>query len=184
MITERTNLLPSVRARSLRRLYFMRLAVVGVSLFVAVVFIHGVLLLPSYLYLKDQVHERMTTLEALAQTLSGSEEQEVNARVSALGEESTYLAELADTPKASAAISAVIMLPRPGITLRGFSFAPGEGGAKMSVSGVATTRESLRSFERALADQPYVTATDLPISAYAKERDIDFVISLTGPFLP
>lgn len=183
MELELTNLLPEERMRSLRQVYFFRLAVVTVLLLSGVILVHGVLLLPSFMYLRNQVGERTAALTTLTATLAGSEEKEINERVAALAEDSAHLARLSSIPKASAAIRAIAALPRSGIRLTGFSFAPKEGaGATMSVSGVATTRESLRTFEQSLANQPFITSTDLPISAYAKERDITFTISLTGPF--
>lgn len=182
MELELTNLLPEERMRSLRRLYFIRLAVVAVVLLSGVILVHGVLLLPSYLYLRNQVGERAASLVALTTTLAGSEEKEISSRVAALGEDSAHLARLSSVPKASAAIRAITALPRSGIRLTGFSFAPNPGAeTMMSVSGVATTREALRTFEQSLANQPFITSVDLPISAYAKERDISFTISLTGP---
>lgn len=183
MELELTNLLPEERIRSLRRVYFIRLAVVAILLLSGVILVHAVLLLPSYLYLRNQVGERNASLTALTTTLAGSEEKEISARVAALSEDSAYLARLSSVPKASAAIRAITALPRSGIRLTGFSFAPKVGAeTTMSVSGVATTREALRTFEQSLADQPFITSADLPISAYAKERDIPFTISLTGPF--
>ncbi|MES2931754.1 MAG: hypothetical protein V4682_03620 [Patescibacteria group bacterium] len=183
MELELTNLLPEERIRSLRRVYFIRLAVVAVLLLSGVTLVHGVLLLPSFMYLRNQVGERTASLAALTTTLAGSEEKEISARVATLAEDSAHLARLSSVPKASAAIRAISALPRSGIRLTGFSFAPKEGAeAEMSVSGVATTREALRTFEQSLADQPFITSADLPISAYAKERDISFTISLIGPF--
>lgn len=180
-----TNLLPEERVRALRQLYFLRLAVVGVLLLSVVAIAHGVFLLPSYLYLRDTVEERKAELAQLSTTLAGTQEQEVSARVATLARDATRLAELGTTPKASAAVAAVIGLPREGIRLIGFSFAdePGDG-AKMTVSGVAASREDLRAYEQALSNAPYVAAADLPISAYAKERDIEFTITLTGSLTP
>jgi hypothetical protein len=179
-----TNLLPKERARTLRQLYFLRLAVVGVLLLAGAAVIHGVFLLPSYLYAKDLAKERSATLAAVTGTLAGSEEQMVGARVQSLAEDSAYLARLATTPKASAAVSAILALPRPGIILTGFSFAQAPGGALMHVSGTASTREALRTYEQALKAASFVAKADLPISAYAKERDIEFTVALSGPFLP
>lgn len=183
MELELTNLLPEERIRSLRRVYFFRLGVVAVLLLSGVTIVHGVLLLPSYMYLRNEVEERAASLVALTTTLAGSEEKEISTRVAVLAEDSAHLARLASVPKASAAIRKITALPRPGIRLTGFSFVPKEGTeSTMSVSGVATTREALRTFEQSLADQPFITSADLPISAYAKERDISFTITLTGSF--
>lgn len=185
MMRNLTNLLPKDRNRALRKLYFLRLTVVGVLLLAGIGIVHGVLLLPSYLYVKDLAKERETLLAAVTQRLEGSEEQEIDARVKGLADDAAYLGRLGAAPKASAAVSAILELPRPGITLTGFSFAPSsEGEARMHVSGVAMTRESLRAYEQALKAAAFISSADLPISAYAKERDIDFTIALTGPFLP
>lgn len=185
MEPELTNLLPEERIRALRQLYFLRLTVVSLIVLSGVAVVHGVMLLPSYLYLRNQVAEREASLARLTTTLAGSEEQEIGMRVAALAADSAHLARLSSVPKASAAVSAIIALPRQGIRLTGFSFAPeAEGGATMAVSGVASTREALRRFEQKLAEEPYVTKADLPISAYAKENDIAFTITLTGPLMP
>lgn len=180
-----TNLLPQERAHALRQLYFLRLTVVALLVLSGVAVVHGVLLLPSYLYLQSQVAERESSLERLTTTLAGSEEQEIGMRVAALAADSAHLARLSSVPKASAAVSAIIKLPRSGIRLTGFSFAPkDEADATMTVSGIASTRENLRRFEQLLAAEAYVTKADLPISAYAKESDIAFTITLTGPLMP
>lgn len=184
MMPNLTNLLPADRLRSLRQIYFLRLAVVSLVMCAGVIVVHGVLLMPSYLYLDSQVKERTSGLAAIEAQLERSEEKEVSARIASLTVDATYLARLAGLPKASAAVSAVTELPRPGIQLTGFSFAPAEGGAMMTVSGVATTREALRAYERTLSDQAYITSATLPISAYAKDSDIAFTVTLTGPFLP
>lgn len=181
---ELTNLLPEGRTRSLRQLYFLRLATVAVLVLSGVAIVHGVLLLPSYLFVRAQVDERQMRLDTLSASLSGAEEQEVSARVAAIATDSAYLAKRAAAPKASSAIAALLAVPHDGIRLRGFSFAPAEGRARMLVSGVASSRESLRGYEQALAGEPYIEQVDLPISAYAKERDIDFTITLTGTFTP
>jgi len=185
MSLELTNLLPPERLRALRGLYFLRLATVAAVLLSGVALVHGVLLFPSYLYLHQQTREREASLAALSARLAGSEEQEVSARVAALTQDATHLARLASTPTASAAISAVLEIPRSGIRLTGFTFAPVKDQAvAMTVSGVASSRESLRAYESALAAEPYVSSANLPISAYAKEAEIPFTISLTGTFMP
>ncbi len=186
MAHELTNLLPPERARSLRRLYFMRLATVGILMLGGIVVAHGVLLLPSYLYVSEQVRSREAALASFSSTLAGSEEQEVKARIAALNEDASHLSSLAETPAASALIRALLAVPHPGIRLSGFTYTPAINGAepKMSLSGVAASREALRRYDEALASLPYVSDTDLPISAYAKESDIAFSIALTGPLMP
>jgi Tfp pilus assembly protein PilN len=54
----------------------------------------------------------------------------------------------------------------------------------MEISGIADTREDLRSYESALSALPFVTNADLPISDYAKASAIPFTITLTGSLAP
>ncbi len=186
MSLELTNLLPQERYRGIRRLYFIRLGVVALLALAGVLLVHGVLLLPSYLYLDQQVRDREQTLSALSAKLAGTEEQQVTARVNALADDANYLNRLASTTTASNAIRALIMLPRPGIQILGFSYTPPKkgGDASLILSGVADSRENLRRYEQLLASQPYIGGTNLPISAYAKEKNINFSITLTGTLVP
>lgn len=179
------NLLPEGRARELRQVYFLRLTVVAVIVLSVVLIAHAVLLLPSYLYVRLQVEERAQQLAALTATVTSAEEQEANARIARLSEDAAYLTRLAELPKSSTAVAAVIALPRPGIALYGFTFEQkGEGGATMIVSGRAATREALQSFEQTLKNASYIDHVDLPIGAYAQERNIEFTVTLTGSFTP
>ena len=178
-----TDLLPPERAHAIRALYFLRLATAGVLLLAAVALVHGVLLLPSYLLANGLERERAAALTSLSNG-TVSEETEASARALRLQSDATYLARLGTVPKSSAAIRAVIALPSDGIDLVGFAFMPTADGASMSLSGKATTREALRRYEATLEGAPFVDTVDLPISAYAKENDIDFTMTLTGPFLP
>lgn len=179
------DLLPDARRRALQRAYFLRLATVAVLALAAVVVINAVLLLPSYLALKLRMDERTARLAAVEAGLDGEGDRSVRGRIEGLGREAAYFAELASAPKASRAVAAILGIDRTGIALESFSFEPlPEGGARMALSGVASTRETLRAFEARLRGLPYVGSVDLPIGAYASERDIEFSIALTGPFLP
>lgn len=185
MATDRTNLLPQGRQRSLGRDYLFRLltvATLGVS---ALVIVHGLLLFPTYLYLEQEVNTREAKLEALKAASALAAEGEVGTRIDTLTKAATQLSSLANRPTGSGTVRAVLSVPRPGITLSSFAFAPAEGGeSKMVISGSASTRAALRTYRETLDALPYVTKADLPISAYAKETDIGFAITLTGTLLP
>ena len=178
------DLLPRPRAARVMRSYFLRLATVATLAVSAALAVHAVLLLPSYLHVRFEVEERERALSELEASLAGGQDQGIKERSERLAKDAAYFSGLAGLPKASRAVAAVIAVPRPGVTLEGFSFAPGERGASMTVSGRAASREALRAFESRLESEPYVESAELPISAYAAETDIEFSILLTGPFLP
>ncbi len=186
MHRELLNLLPADRARRAKRDYFIRLGVVSLVALAGVVIASGALLVPTYLYVNQQVAMRQERIATLDSELGATQGKETSKRLAALGSTAGYLARLATTTTATAALRGVLATPRAGITLSGFTYAAPAGAAKgkMSVKGVAATRESLRAYNDALTALPFVSLVDLPISAYAKERDIPFVITLSGALTP
>lgn len=186
MSRELTNLLPHTRVAAFRRRYFLRVASVALILLCVLVVMHALLLLPSYFYARDQVRQHREVLGTEWAVAELSEEQEVEARKKLLAATVADLAKLEKAPAASDAIRAVLAVPRPGVAISGFTFvAPaGSGNAKLGITGMAASRDSLRQYVTALGQLPFVTSADLPISAYAKEADIAFTITLTGPLLP
>lgn len=177
---ELTNLVPHSKTKLFRREYFIRLVTVSFILAALFFFIQCILLLPSYIYETQAVSSNTDRLSRLSADLATTEDQQVQTRLAALQTEATHLQSLGTAPSASATIKAVLLVPRPGIVLSGFSFTPPtETAGTMQVSGVAGTREQLRSFDAALAALPFVKAADLPISNYAKESNIPFTITLS-----
>ncbi len=147
----------------------------------AVLVIHLVLMVPAYVVTNEEVSVREHTLRGLGEKLAGSEDKQVSVRVNALTEKVTKLAGSARAHTTSDALRAILLVPHPGVRITGLSFTPGVSG-KMILVGTATTRETLRSYVATLGTLPYVSNVDLPISAYAKESNIEFSIVLTGTF--
>jgi Tfp pilus assembly protein PilN len=183
-----TNLLPPERARELNREYLLRLVTVGALIVAMLVVVSGLLLVPSYRSLQDIAAEKQATLTALGgpakvQTQNQAETTQFMSTVS-------YLGGLGQSATASEAVRAVLLIPRTGVILSSITFsAPTASGAvktpaKMTLSGTATTREALRAYDLALSEAAFVSNVDLPISAYAKESNIVFTMTLTGSLKP
>jgi hypothetical protein len=185
MASELTNLIPQSNSNAFKNQYLVRLATVAIWLLVVVVIVQGVLLLPSYLYERQTADVDSAELARLSANLATTQEQQVQARLTALQVESAYLLGLNTAPTASATLQAVLAVPRPGIALDGFTFTPPMKGmpGNMQITGIADTREDLRSFDSALGALPFVSSANLPISDYAKDTAIPFTITLTGSFI-
>jgi hypothetical protein len=189
LYSELTNLLPLENRKAFRREYFIRLGTVAVLVLVVVVVAQAIFLLPSYLYEREIVNSRTLELQRLSANLATTQEQEAQTKLAALQAESTYLLSVNDHPTASIVLRSVLDVPRPGITISGFIFgqpADSSSGNKktLQLTGVAATRESLRSYDTALGALPFVSSADLPISDYAKDSQIPFTITLTGTLAP
>jgi len=187
MYPELTNLLPSSYARQLRHSYFMRLLTVTVIVGIFLLFIHALLLVPSYLYASTRLSAANRELDKISTNSATAEEQQAQTRVRALQTDVKYLDRLSTTPTASGAIRALLLVPKPGVNLSGFSYTAPQaagGDASMLITGTASTRDALRSYTLALGALPYIKNVDLPISAYAKESDIPFTLTVTGSLMP
>lgn len=186
MTADLTNLLPPHRKRFLMRDYVFRLSVVALWLLILLVMIHTLLLVPSYLYAHQQIRDHEQQLATLQAAQSTATEQELKGRIAALGTKAKQLTALGKQATASGALRAVLAAPRTGVRVHGITYTPSAKPEehKMALHGVASTRESLQQYLAALDALPFVAKAELPISAYAKERDIGFTITLTGNFMP
>lgn len=184
MLPELTNLLPPERKVTLSREYLFRFGTCALVFLSALIVVHAALLVPTYAYvLEDKaVQEERVTELSLRREVSGF--TDLSARVTALSERATMLEELRTLPSGSDVIRAVLALPRGGVSLSSFVYAPPNGSEQgyMRIGGTALTRESLRAFDSALGSLSFVRSRELPLSAYAREKDIPFEIALTLDF--
>lgn len=176
-----TNLLPLERQESLAREYRFRFGVVAALLFTALVLAAAVMLMPTYIFLSDTVHAKETRLASIKTTLSSADEIALSARLLALSSDAASLISLSKRASASSVIRSVLTVSRPGVTLSGISYTPpaGKNPSTLALTGAAATRDSLRRYQLALQDAPSVLSADLPVSAYAKDVNIIFTITIT-----
>lgn len=181
MHNELTNLLPFKRQRALSRDYFLRLGVVSIVLLCLLIFVSAVLLLPTYVFLVDTARAKEARLASIESALSSADEKALSARLAALTNDAATLTALADAPSVSTIIRSAIAVPRPGVTLSGFSYTPAEGKVPgtLALSGTAATRDALRNYQLALQDSAFAFSATLPVSAYAKDANIAFTITVT-----
>ncbi len=181
MSAELTNLLPPERIRAFRQNYYFRLGTAAAALVALLAVAHAALLFPAYLYLHESVELERAHLAELAANLASSGEGEMQARLARLEADSARIVTLSSSPSSAAAIKAILALPHAGITVSGFTFHAPSPEGRITITGTAATRESLRQYALAASSLPFAKSADLPLSAYAKESDIPFTITLTGP---
>lgn len=174
------NLLPPERQGALAREYHLRLATIAAMLVTALACVAGMFLVPTYLFLVQNAQakgERLANIEAI---LSSSDEKELSAHLDALSNDATLLLALART-HTSATLRTMLAVPRTNIMLSGFTYAAPTAKAPetLTISGTAATRDALRSYQVSLQAAPFAAAVNVPVSAYAKDADIPFVITIT-----
>lgn len=180
MRNERINLLPWDRQLAVRREYVIRILVVALIFINVLIVAAGVLLLPTYALLTENINIKKERLASIESTSVSANEAAISARLEALSANITMLTKLEKEQTMSALLRKILAVPHLGVALSGFSFSPKneKGIRSLSISGVAKTRDDLRSYQLALSSISFVRAANLPVSVYAKDSDIDFTIQV------
>lgn len=181
MYPELTTLLPTNRERTIRREYFLRLATVAILGAAGLTLAAAALLAPSYAFLLTQEKNKTDRLAQLESTLVSADEAALSARLAALSADAAELTKLGEKESAIGRIQAILSVDHSGVALTNLSYAPvsKNSAGTIAVSGVATTRNALRAYQIALAGAAFSSGADLPVSAYAKDADIAFTITVT-----
>lgn len=181
MNRELTNLLPPERQRNLFREHILQMCVVAVVLVIVLTLVSAILLFPTYVFLSKSYAIKESRLVGIESAISSADGTAFSARLSALSGDVEVLAKLGSTKSASEIIRTVLAVLHPGVALSGLTYAPatGKNSGVLTVSGTAISRDSLRNYQMALQSSPFSASAVLPVSAYAKDSDIAFTITVT-----
>jgi hypothetical protein len=180
------NLMPEDRQKAFLESYFFRLGTVALILLTLLVIAHGVMLAPSYLFISEQIRVHEDELEELEAGIAEKAGDTVGAELASLETSVRALAKLKTATSGSDIIIALLEVSSEGILLSNIVLeAPrNEGDGRIALTGRATTRDALRNYVEELSSLPFVSSVDLPISAYARETDIPFSITVIGTLRP
>ena len=176
-----TDLLPPERHKTLEREYYLRLGIAGASLAILLIIVAAVLLVPAFVYLRSEVKVRETRLSGIESSLTATSSAELALRLKTLSSDAGALSALGTGPTATNVVRAALAVPHAGISIVGFDYTPAVGTTpgKLAITGTASTRDALRTYQLALEAASFAASADLPVSAYAKDTDIPFTISVT-----
>lgn len=183
MNNELVNLLPPERKQELTRDYIFRVVVVVAALATVLTLSAAVLLIPTHVLLSGSMNAKKINLASIESTLSSVDEAAIEARLATLSNNTATLIALSNTSSVSTVIREVLAISRPGIALSGFTYSPPVSANKspgtLAITGSSATRDALRSYQLALQEAPLILSAVLPVSAYAKDADISFTITIT-----
>ncbi len=177
-----TNILPGERLQTLKRGYFLRLATIAITITALLVATYGILRTPSYIYLQSRSAVLQQTLTELSTQLSTQDIKNTNTQLKQLESNTTFLTKLATEPSASFALESVLGIARKGVTLSSMTYTAisKTHSNKITLSGVAQTRNSLQHYQELFKDAPFITSVNLPVNVYSKDANIKFTMTLTG----
>ncbi len=177
------NLLPPEREKQETRGYYLRLTSTVLVFAAFLLLCASVLQGPLLLFQWERMRALNAESNALSGQLSSTSGGEFSNRIKRLEGNISYLSRLATSTSVTENVASLTGLPHTGVQLSGLSYVPGtKNSGNMTISGMASTRTALQRYVDVLGTVPFVKNADLPISAYAKDSDIPFTITVTGTF--
>ncbi len=172
------NLIPPVARKSVAREYWLRVVSVWLFLLGTGCLIVSVLLLPTYML----VHGQMVMLggQMMATADKTASYDESTATLTKASAQAAFLKTGASTTPFSSYLKTLESLSVAGISIYSVTYshlAPATD--KMTISGMASTREELATFRDALELAPEFVTVVLPIASLAKATDVLFSMDMT-----
>lgn len=173
------NLLPISERRAIVRGYYLRLIALVASVVAVTTLLGGLLLLPSFFLARATADAGGRYRTALEETVGLRERAGVSTRAATLAERVRILDAFSLPPVTPDVVTALTdALPR-GVTLTSLSIMRKDGGAALSISGAAATRDALLSLAESLKGVSAFSGVSLPVSSLASDKDIPFSISFS-----
>jgi hypothetical protein len=172
------KLLTEEPKKKVAREYSLRRALIVVWAVILVTIIGMAGLFPSYILSDARQREVSERLRILGELELSEEDQLLKAWLADFNLKLKVLSPRFDNKKPSLLVDKVIATKTPGIRLNSFDWTLENNVETLNVRGVAADRQSLISFEQKLEAQG-LGEVALPVSNLAKDREIDFRVTLT-----
>lgn len=177
-----TNLLPQSEQLTIQKEYKYRRAVVFVLMFVGAVLMSAGFLLPSLIL--SNIKLETIGSEAKKARVENEEQSKVNSSTVVLKETEEKLALLKSDDEERSVVSAISLITKnksPNIRIKEISYESGEMG-RIVITGISKDRQSLTDFLNQMQTIAVFKSVDLPVSNFAKDKDINFSMQITGTF--
>lgn len=173
------NLLPDNLKERIKKEYKLRLIIVIVVFFILAELTFLVFLLPSWLNSYYKQKEYSGRINEVSNVLSNQDISSTTAYIKSTNNILTVINDSLDYPKLSPIVLDILSKKKPNIKLSGIFYSVNTGNTgTLSINGLASNREALVSFSESLREIEYFKKVDLPISNLAKDKNIDFSISI------
>ncbi len=169
------NILPERGRIHARHMYWLRFA--SILLWAASFALLVAAALLSTIYFDARASENAARAESAGVEGTGAKGREMEAPLAAAAAYIEAYTPLLSEGKVSDHVALVLAARPTGITLVNLSYEKTSG--RLSLSGLAGTREDLLSFERGLKATRGIASVDLPVGDLAKSAKVSFSLSVT-----
>lgn len=172
------NLIPQKAKRNLRFEYWVRAISVWFITWSVALFAGACIFFPAYVLIGTQINAYQESATAAYEKVAGYENASTEL-VQASVQAKSIMDEAA-LPQISKYITLFGQLEKAGIEIKKMSVTRNvEGISPITVAGNAADRQSLASFRDRILATEEVSSVDFPISNLAKDKDIQFSITVT-----
>lgn len=135
---------------------------------------------PSWIISESKLQDSQTRVSELEKTKIINDPVSVKPIIKSINNELSVIDKSLEYPKIVPILNAVLSKKTSTIKVRQFTYSSNSSStAQVSIKGISVTRESLVDFKKSLDSLGIFKSVDLPISNYAKDRDIDFSMNIT-----
>lgn len=144
------------------------------------VVIAALLLVPTYVFLSNDVQSKQAYL-ANSESKGSVDRAGSAERLAILAKSVERIAATKDVSLLSPTVRETLAIARPGIAITNVTIVRGMGAkpSTITISGDAKTRDALRQYQLSLQGASFARSVSLPVSAYAKDVNIPFTITVT-----
>jgi len=171
------NLIPPQAKKGVVREYWMRVASVWFYTWSAALLGGVLIMVPAYVLINSQVSVYQESAKSASEKVASFEDVSKDLTASSLqaGKLITGFRQSLISDK----IATLRSLEKPGVTISEFTInRVDEAYEPIQVTGTADNRQALAAFRDRLLALPDVESVDLPISNLAKDRDIQFNLTV------
>lgn len=173
------NLLPENLRKKIITEYKLRLVIVIILSVIIVQMSFLVFLFPSWLISYYKEKDSSIRNEEINQFLSTLDISSTTSYIRSLNTTLNIVNETLEYPKLVPVLDSILAKRTSNIRFKGINYSVNSSdSAVITLSGIGSTRESLVSFTKSLEQIESFKKVDLPISNLAKDKNIDFSISI------
>lgn len=175
------NLLPQKEKMENQRDYFYRFSAGLVGAALVSLLLGGFALLPPYILIQAKQAELKTELNSFDNSQNASGSEEVYKLLETANQRVNFLSLYSDL-FLTTAVKEILARRPAGVVITSLAYHPQENAngrsvAVVSLKGVASRREVIMEFVKNLQTEPTFVGINVPVSSFAKDRDIEFSLT-------
>ncbi|MDP2705219.1 MAG: hypothetical protein U1D31_02645 [Patescibacteria group bacterium] len=177
------NLLPEIEKKNIRTIYNDRRMVLSLLLLTITGVIAFLLIIPSFIMTKAKEAETVSQVGLLREALASKDVDDLNNAITVARDEIKALQETnGSTLSVHDLFLKVLSHKSANIRVTGLLYGTVGEKHEIVVNGIARDRESLLTFAQEIGKEQVFSDISLPVSNFAKNKDIEFSFSVTGDF--